>query len=320
MRMRTAYRRGYKQDQRGFGARSGASRPLLHSLAPVLWQASLGARLVLILAVAFAATLLFPHFAGAWGRSAHRLVVNQAIDTLPQNLRYFFEASRSFLVDHVNDPQDAVITNPAQKRNDHLYLDKYGRFPFEALPRNYKAALDKYGKSKLQANGVLPWQIGVYSAKLTDDMKAGRWEEAKLDAAALASYVADAHDPFNTTENFDGKLTAQLGVNERFGAALVDRYSSFFPMRPNDASYIDDPTDHAFDDCLAAHSWLEPVLLADRNAYQAGKAYTYNDEYFDRFYNQAAAILIRQLSEASSDVGSYWLTAWINAGRPAPPR
>jgi hypothetical protein len=90
-------------------------------------------------------------------------------------------------------------------------------------------------------------------------------------------------------------------------------------MRPNDASYIDDPTDHAFDDCLAAHSWLEPVLLADRNAYQAGKAYTYNDEYFDRFYNQAAAILIRQLSEASTDVGSYWLTAWINAGKPTLP-
>jgi len=26
------------------------------------------------------------------------------------------------------------------------------------------------------------------------------------------------------------------------------------------------------------------------------------------------------LSEASTDVGSYWLTAWINAGRPAMPK
>jgi hypothetical protein len=30
-------------------------------------------------------------------------------------------------------------------------------------------------------------------------------------------------------------------------------------------------------------------------------------------------MLIRQLSEASTDVGSYWLTAWINAGRPQLP-
>jgi hypothetical protein len=29
--------------------------------------------------------------------------------------------------------------------------------------------------------------------------------------------------------------------------------------------------------------------------------------------------LIRQLSEASTDVGSYWMTAWINAGRPQLP-
>ncbi len=273
---------------------------------------------VLLVCAAFFA--LFPKEAPAWGRNAHKMVVNQAIDTLPQDIRSFFEANRGLLLQHVIDPLDAVAKTPAEKRNDHLYLDKYGRFPFDALPRSYKAALEKYGKSKLQANGLLPWQIGVYSQKLTEDMKTGHWDDAKLDAAILANYVADAHDPFSTTENFDGKLTAQAGVNERFGTALIDRYSSFFPMRPNDAAYINDPTDHAFESCLGSHSWLETILLADRNAYIAGKSYSYNDEYFDRFYNQAAAILIRQLSEASTDVGSYWLTAWVNAGRPQLPR
>jgi len=58
-------------------------------------------------------------------------------------------------------------------------------------------------------------------------------------------------------------------------------------------------------------------LLADRNAHLAGKSY--DDEYFDRFYNLTAATLIRQLSDAATDIGSYWLTAWINAGRPQLP-
>lgn len=273
-----------------------------------------------VLAILLSAALLLPHGTAAWGRGAHKLVVNQAIDTLPIELRSFFDSNRNFLLQHVNDSIDAVAKTPSEKRNDHLYLDKYGRFPFETLPRNYKAAVEKYGKSKLQANGVLPWQIGVYSQKLTEDMKLAHWEEAKLDAAILASYVADAHDPFNTTENFDGKLTSQAGVNERFGTALIDRYASFFPLRPNDAAYIADPTDHAFEDCLSAHSTIESILLADRNAYLDGKNYSYNDDYFDRFYNQTAATLIRQLSSASSDVGSYWLTAWTNAGKPTPPR
>ena len=35
---------------------------------------------------------------------------------------------------------------------------------------------------------------------------------------------------------------------------------------------------------------------------------SYNDEYFDRFYNQSAGTLIRQLSDAATDVGSYWFS------------
>jgi hypothetical protein len=277
------------------------------------------ASLLLGLGFALATCVVLPQRLAAWGRNAHKLVVNQAIDTLPADIRGFFESYRSVLLQHVVDPFEAVAKTPAEKRNNHLYLEKYGHFPFDALPRSYKAAVAKYGKSKLEANGVLPWEIGVYSQRLTEDMKTGRWDDAKLDAAILANYVAEAHDPFSTTENFDGKLTAQVGVNERFGATLVDRYSSFFPMRPNDAAYITDPTDHAFEVCLGSHSWLETILLADRNAYVVGKSYSYNDEYYDRFYNLTAAVLIRQLSEASTDVGSYWLTAWINAGRPQLP-
>ncbi len=242
---------------------------------------------------AFLVLLLCPRQSQAWGRSGHRLVVNKAIDTLPPEIRWYFEAN-------------------------FIALDKYGRFPFAALPRVYKAAVTKFSKPKLDANGLLPWQIGVYSEKLTEAMKTGKWEEAKLYAAILANYVAEAHDPFNTTDNFDGRLSGQPGINERFGSALIDRYSSFFPMRPNDAIFIDDPTDRAFDACLSSHSWLETILLADRNARRGTNSFT--DEYYDRFYNQAAAILIRQLSDAATDVGSFWLTAWINAGRPQLPR
>ena len=270
--------------------------------------------LALGLAILF---LLFPQNSWAWGRNAHRLIINKAVDTLPGDVRAFFEAGRGSLLQHVTDPLDALAKNPTDRRNTFIALDKYGRFPFEALPRSYKAAVTKFGKVKLDANGLLPWQIGVYSEKLTNALKAGKWDEARVDAAILAHYVAQAHDPFTTTDNFDGRLSGQAGINERFGSTLIDRYSSFFPMRPNDAAFISDPTDHAFDACLSAHRWLESILLADRNALRGENSYT--DEYYDRFYNEAGAILIRQLSDAATDVGSFWLTAWNNAGRPALP-
>src|SRR5580765_1891782 len=273
-------------------------------------------RIVFALGIALALSLS-PAPLLAWGNNANKLVVNRAVDTLPLDLRQFFDANRSVLLDHINDPFVTVAKTPAERKNQFLYREKYGRFPFDSLPRNYKAAVSKFGKSKLESNGLLPWQIGVYSAKLTEAMRIGKWDEVKLYAAVLASYVAAAHDPFNTTDNMDGHLSAQNCVNERFATALVDRYSSFFFMRPNDAFYIADPTDHAFDACLSSHSWLETILYADRDSRRGLNAYT--DEYYDHFYNQAGAVLIRQISDAATDVGSYWFTAWKNAGQPQLP-
>jgi hypothetical protein len=261
---------------------------------------------------------LFSSKAKAWGNSAQRMIVSHAVDTLPNDIRYFFEANRGYLIDHVDDPLDLIDKHPSERLNHFIEIDKYGKWPYTALPRSYQAALAKYGKSKIDSTGLLPWAIGVYSQKLTEDMKSGRWQEAKIDAAFLANYVAEAHDPFNTTENFGGKLSGQSGVNERFNTTLIVRYGSFFPLSPHDASFISDPTDHAFDTCLSAHSQVESILIADSAAKKGLTSYT--DEYYDHFYNLTAASLIKQLSDASTDVGSYWLTAWINAGRPQLPR
>ncbi|HYB61295.1 MAG TPA: hypothetical protein VEH50_07435 [Methylomirabilota bacterium] len=263
-------------------------------------------------------SLIAPAMSRAWGSNAERLIANKAVDTLPPEMQPFFDANRDFIGRHATDPLDWLDKSPAtEQRNHYIMLDKYGKFPFAMLPRNYKAAVTKYGKTKVVANGVLPWQIGVYSEKLTDALRSGNWEQAKLAAAWLAGYVAESYDPFDTTENFDGRISGQPGVNQRFSSGLVDKYSLFFPLRPNDASFISDPTDHAFDACLDSYAWLDNILLADARA-RRGLS-DYGDDYYDRFYNLAGAIVIRQLSDASTDVGSYWMTAWINAGRPALP-
>jgi hypothetical protein len=270
------------------------------------------------LTAAFFSMLIFPTPDRAWGANAERLVAGKAIETLPPDIRGFFESNRDFINRRVTEPLDLLAKNPtAERRNHYLYLDRYGKFPFDTLPRDYKAALEKLSKSKLENSGVLPWQIGVYSQKLTAAMRDHDWEQTRAAAAYLAAYVAQAHDPFHTTEDFDGHLSGQPGVDMRFGSNLVDRYSVFFPMQVDDAMYLHDPTGQAFDAAMSAHASLENILLADRRAREGQSDYT--DEYFDRFYNLAGPILIRQLSDAATDVGSYWLSAWINAGRPQLP-
>lgn len=256
--------------------------------------------------------------AHAWGQNSQRLIAGKAIDSLPPELRAFYESHRQHISQGVVAPIDLAARTPAEKRNQHIFLDKYGRFPFDSLPRNYNAAVRKHTKRVLDANGLLPWQIGVYSEKLTNAFKARNWEEVKQLSAVLAFYVAQAHDPFVTSENFDGRLSGQPAADHRFSTNLADRYSQYFFLRPNDPEQVSDPTDRAFEICLSAHSWLENVLLADRRARRDLVGYT--DEFYDRFYNQAGAILIRQMSDASTAVASYWLTAWSDAGRPQLPQ
>ncbi len=252
-----------------------------------------------------------------WGENAERLITNKAVDTLPDEMLGYFGANRQFLVQHVTDPDEGTARNPAAPRNNFIELDHYGQFPFNLLPRSYSAAVAKYGRRSIDKYGLLPWQIGLYSQKLTEALRDHNWTEARENAALLAHYVAAAHDPFNTTMDSDGEPSGQMGVNERFGDGLVDRYQLFFFVKPNEAAFVRDPTDEGFEMALGAHSWLENILLADRRAHDGLSAY--GDQYYDRFYAQAGAVLIRQLSDASTDVGSYWMTAWINAGRPPLP-
>jgi hypothetical protein len=264
--------------------------------------------LCLLLAVA-----LLPIPLLAWNANALRQITNKAIDVLPEEMRPFFEANRRLIVQHVNDPAESPLRDTSEKTNHFIQLDHYGSFPFAALPRDYKAAVHKFSKSMLEGHGQLPWQIGALSARLTAAFQQHNWDQVRTLTPALAYYVAEAHDPFNTTVNDDGRLSGQPQVNLRFGASLFDRYFLFFLVHPGQATYIHDPTDYAFEMCLTAHSNLEDILLADRRAREGLTGYT--DEYYDRFYGQVGEILVNEISDAATDVSSYWLTAWVNGGK-----
>jgi len=253
----------------------------------------------------------------AWGPPAHRLVNNWAVETLPAEIRGFFEANRQFLIDHANDPAEWMKKDRYERKRHYLYLDKYGLFPYLGLPHSFQRAVEKFGSGRVNRDGVLPWQIGEYSLRLTNSLKAQNWHEARLSAAALAHYVADAHDPLHTTSNYDGQLTAQTGLASRFGLSLIERYQGFFIFRPIPAVKIDDPTEYAFQAVLEANTWVNQVVLFDRQAVEDFR--DFNDDYFDRFYSQAGSIVVREINAASHDAGSYWYTAWLNAGRPALP-
>jgi hypothetical protein len=253
----------------------------------------------------------------AWGPEAHRLVNAWAIQVLPADIRPFFEVRRQFLIEHANDPDEWMRKDRYERMRHYIYLDKYGLFPYLALPHTLRAAQEKYGTGHINHTGLLPWQIGSYSLKLTNDLRGRKWDDAQLDAAVLAHYVADAHDPLHTTQNYDGQLTGQAGLEMRFSSSLIEKYRNFFMLHPRDAAKIEDPTEYAFQMALEANTWVDRIVFEDRRA--KDDLIDYNEDYFDRFYTAIGSTAVSELNEAAHDAGCYWYTAWLNAGKPAPP-
>src|ERR1051325_766511 len=106
------------------------------------------------------AALLVPASAFAWGAAAHRYIMGRAIDALPPDIKPFFDHYRGELVLRVNDPD---LWRVAGWDDDpHHFLDlgieEYGPYPFAALPREYGAAIQKFGMAALKRHGLLPWR------------------------------------------------------------------------------------------------------------------------------------------------------------------
>src|SRR3977135_4030332 len=101
-----------------------------------------------------------PASAFAWGIAAHRFIMARALDIRPAELKPFFEHYRAELVVRVVDPD--MWRNAGWEEDHNHFVDfgmpELGPFPFTALPREYGAALEKFGMTTLKKIGMLPWR------------------------------------------------------------------------------------------------------------------------------------------------------------------
>ncbi|MBI3492058.1 MAG: hypothetical protein HY047_09790, partial [Acidobacteria bacterium] len=113
-----------------------------------------------IVAVALLTLFLAPASARAWGFVGHRYIMGRAIDLLPPPLKPFFEHYRAEVVVRAIDPD--LWRNAGWEDDPHHFLDlgvkEFGPPPFTEMPREYGAALEKFGEATLKRLGMLPWR------------------------------------------------------------------------------------------------------------------------------------------------------------------
>lgn len=266
---------------------------------------------------------LAPEPAFAWGFAAHQLIMRRAIELLPRELSPFFDRFKDEIVAHVVDPD--LWRNLGWPDDPNHFLDfgvaEYGKYPFEALPRDYDAALEKFGKATLERNGLLPWReqemFGNLRRAFAEFPKNAPYTTSNvmLFSAVASHYLQDAHQPFHATDNYDGGATGNNGIHARFERDLIERFASRLKLMPAAPMPMTSARNAAFDALIASYQLVDQVLRADREAI-AGKD-IYDDEYYEKFFTTVQPVLERQLSAAITATASMIIGAWDQAGRPA---
>jgi hypothetical protein len=279
-------------------------------------------RTSLVTALLVAASLV-PTSALAWGAVAHRYIMRRAIELLPPEIEPFFEHNRDELVLRVNDPDLWRVAGFEEEPPNHQIdfgVDDYGPYPFVALPREYDAAVEKFGVAVVRRHGLLPWRTMEEFGNLRRMFQGFARNQlyvagnTVLFASALAHYVQDAHQPLHVHNNYDGQLTGQSGVHSRFESELFERFESRLTINPAPIRSVSNIRDFIFDVALSSFRLVPQILEADRLA--IGAKDTYDDDYFEKFFANIRPVLEQRLSGAITATASVITAAWEQAGRP----
>jgi hypothetical protein len=278
---------------------------------------------VIVLA-ALMLVVLAPRRASAWGFTGHRFIMARAIELLPPELKPFFDRYRDEIVIRATDPDLWRNVGFDEEEPNHFVnfgAKEFGEYPFTELPREYGAAIEKFGITTMRRLGMLPWREAEEFGNLRrtfEGFKRGSLygpSDLVLFSGVAGHYMQDAHMPFHAVDNYDGQLTGNNGIHARFERDLVEKFLTRLTIRPAAPRPITNARDAAFDAMLSGYRLVDPILKADSEAV-AGKD-VYDEDYFEKLFGKVKPILEQRLSQAITATAGVIIGAWESAGRPA---
>jgi hypothetical protein len=274
------------------------------------------------LCAALAVVVLLPSPSFAWGTAVHKEIMRRAIELLPPELKPYFVERREEMIARAIDPDIWRAIDLEEDPNHFVNFGapELGPFPFTAYPREYGAALQKFGVYTFSRLGRLPFREEEIFGSLTRAFEqAGKGsgvgrDESYMFAAAAAHYLQDATQPLHAAYNYDGQLTDQRGVHARFEAELFERFGTRLTLTPAPPKAFASARDVAFELLLASYQQVDGLLKADKEA--IGTKDTYDDAYFEAFFLKVKPMMEQRLSAAITATASMIVSAWEQAGRP----
>lgn len=267
----------------------------------------------------------------SWGFFAHKRVNRLAVFTLPSELMGFYKSNINYITEQAVAPDKRRYSDKEEATRHYLDADHYDlHHPFDSIPMKWKDAVAKYSEDTLKAYGTVPWRIQERLAQLTLAFKERDSAKILFYSADLGHYVADACVPLHTTENYDGQMTGQKGLHGFWESRLPELFGDEYYYWVGKATYIQNPLEESFNLLKGSFAALDSVFafekalsikMGEEKKYsfeQKGNknVRVYSYEFSKAYHEQLDGMVERRMRVAIKAVGSYWYTAWVNAGQP----
>ncbi len=272
-----------------------------------------------------------PLFSNAWGFYGHRMINRTAVYLLPPEMIGFYKANIDFIDEHAVDPDKRRYAINGEAPRHYIDLDRYGAYPYEALPRQWTKAVEKYTEDTLMAHGTVPWWTQIMLTRLTEAFINKDANRILKLSAEIGHYIGDAHVPLHACSNYNGAQTDQAGIHGFWESRIPELFAaSTFDFFIGKAGYIEAPDEYmwrrvlesaaASDTVLKSEAVLNARFSPDRKyAYEerSGKIIRqYSTAYSKAYMDMLNGMVERRMRQSIYSVASFWYTAWINAGQP----
>jgi len=266
-----------------------------------------------------------------WGFYGHKKINNYAVFLLPPQMLVLYKQHIDFLTEHAVDPDMRRYAVAQEGARHYIDIDRYGKYPFDVLPRKWNDARDKFSEDSLQKHGIVPWWVQTMLFRLTNAFKEKNQVKILKLSAEIGHYIADAHVPLHANSNHNGQYTNQQGIHgfweSRIPELLADKEWDFFIGK---ADYITDPGKYIWQRVLESAAAADTVLGFERELsehFTADQKFSFENrngvivrQYssaFTKAYDMKLKGMVeRRMRMAIYSVASFWYTAWVNAGEP----
>ena len=281
--------------------------------------------------IALVFSLLLWQHCFCWGFFAHKKINYYAVFLLPPEMMVLYKPQSEFLMEHAVDPDKRRYAVPEEGARHYIDLDRYGKYPYDSLPRKWNDAVARYSEDTLNAHGIVPWWLQTMLFRLTDAFKEKSYSKIMKYSTEIGHYIADSHVPLHACSNYNGQYTDQKGIHgfweSRIPELLAEKEWDFFIGK---AEYIKNPADFIWKRVLESAAAADTVLTYEKvltKNFPSDQKFSFEDrngitirQYssaFSKKYNDLLKGMVeRRMRQSIYAVASFWYTAWVNAGQP----